>query len=147
MRKLVLSLFLLTMSAMGALAQGGPSVGPTNQILCNKVAQLTVATATTTSAITGVTSQAIHLCGWHVTSTQAASTTFQVEYGTQGGPCGSAVLITPAFSVTSTAPSGDHQQFAFMSTPNSLSGSAVQMCIISTGSTVGLAITLYYAQF
>ncbi len=142
MKKLALSLCLLLFAVAGAQAQGGPTVGPTNAPLCNKIATAAPASATTTSLIAGVANQVINLCGWHVTSNQSTVTTFQIEYGTQGGPCTSPTTITPAFSVTSTAPSGDHQQSAVYTVP-----AGAQVCVVTTGTTVGQQIILYYSQF
>jgi hypothetical protein len=130
-----------------ALSQPAP-VGPPNAIICNLGAQATVATATTTSLVAAKTGgvggvgQSIYICGWHVTSTQSTSTTFQLEYGTQGGPCGTPTAITPAFSVTSTAPSADHIDYATLIAP-----AGTQLCVVTTGTTVGQAILVYYAQF
>lgn len=140
MKRLLFGLGLTLLLIVGALAQ--PSqVGPPNAILCNKVAQASPVTATTTSLITGNAGHTYAICGWHVTSTQSTSTTFQFEYGTQGGPCTTPTTLTPAFSVTSTAPSGDHQQTAFMQAPV-----GTQVCVVTTGATVAQAITLYYAD-
>ncbi len=139
MKKLLLLLCLLATPAYG---QGGPTVGPTNAPLCNKIATAAPVSATTTALISGVANQIINLCGWHVTSNQSSVTTFQIEYGTQGGPCSSPTTITPAFSVTSTAPSGDHQQLAVYTVP-----AGAQVCVVTTGTTVGQQIILYYSQF
>jgi hypothetical protein len=132
-----------------ALSQG-PMVGPGAILVCANnassppgiPAMATVVTATTTALISGVAGQRIFICGWHVTSTQSASTTFQFVYGTQGGPCGSPVALTPAFSVTSTAPSADHSDYATMQT-----AAGAQLCVVSTGATIAQAIEVYYSQF
>ena len=136
---------LLTLFALWGLvpqAHAENTVGPTNQIICDKQASVSPATATTTSVVTGVATKSIYMCGWHVTSTQSGSTTFQFEYGTQGGPCTSPTTLTPAFSVTSTAPSGDHISIASFSVP-----AGAQLCVVTTGATVAQAIIVYYAQF
>ena len=140
MKKLALLFCLLLLSREGALAQS--TVGPTNAVFCNKSAFVTVASATTTSVVTGVAGQVIFLCGWHTTSSQSAVTTFQLEYGTQGGPCTSPTVVTPAFSVTSTAPSAEHQQYATGSAP-----AGTQLCVVTTGATVGMQVMVFYAQF
>ena len=131
---------LLVLALLAGSARAENVIGPTNLITCNKVAFVSPATATTTSLIAGVAGTTINICGWHVTSTQSASTTFQLEYGTQGGPCSSPTAFTPAFSVTSTAPSADRQQYAYISTPP-----GAQVCVISAGSTVGLAVMIWYS--
>ena len=130
-----------------ALLWAGPAlpqtpIGPPNQILCNKAAIATVVTATTTSLVAGVAGQNIFICGWHVTSNQSASTTFQFVSGTQGGPCGSPVNVTPAFNVTSTAPSSDHIDYAQLQL-----AAAAQLCVVTVGATVGQAILVWFNQF
>jgi hypothetical protein len=140
MNRTIAAILLYFGLATAALAQA--TGGPPNQILCNKVAQVTVSSATTTSLVAGVAGKSIFICGWHVTSTQATSTTFQLEYGTQGGPCSSPTVLTPAFSVTSTAPSADHVDYATMQAPV-----GTQLCTVSTGGTVGQAVLVYYSQF
>ena len=125
-----------------AFAQG-TVVGPGNLILCVAGAQATIATATTTSLINGVAGKVITICGWHVTSSQSASSTFQFIYGTQGGPCGgSPVNLTPAFSVTSTAPSADHIDYATLQVP-----AGQQLCVVTVGSTIAQGVLVYYSQF
>ena len=141
MKKLALFLLLLALPS-GALAQGGSTVGPTNQIACNKIGTANVASATTTSLANGVAGQAISVCGWHVTSTQATANTFQLEQGTQGGPCTTPTTFTPPFVVTSTAPSANNNAAAFYSLP-----SGAQLCVVTTGATVGTAIMVFYSQF
>jgi hypothetical protein len=133
-------IFLGLVAAVPAFAQS--TVGPGQQILCPQEAMATVATATTTSLVNGDPSKLIVVCGWHVTSTQSASTTFQLIYGTQGGPCSSPTNITPPFSVTSTAPSSDHIDYATFTIPK-----GAQLCVVTTGATVGQAILVYYSQF
>jgi hypothetical protein len=139
---LVLSL-LMALGLSGwawTAARAQSAVGPTNLIYCNKIAAASPVTATTTSLIAGVAGVSLNICGWHVTSNQSTSTTFQFEYGTQGGPCTSPTTFTPAFSVTSTAPSADRQQTAYVTVP---AGS--QVCVVTTGATVGQAIMIWYS--
>jgi hypothetical protein len=96
-----------------------------------------------TQVIAAVSGQSIHLCGWHVTNTGATGT-FSISQGS-GSNCGTgtAVVITPQ-NVTSTAPSADHQQYAYTSlTP--VSGVAQALCI--TPSVATIAATIFYAQF
>jgi hypothetical protein len=142
MRKLVAALAFFWLACV-APALADNTVGPTNQIICNKTVALTIASATTTSAIAGVAGQSIFICGWHVTTTQAATfPTFQFEYGTQGGPCTTPTAVTPAFGVTNTAPSADHVSIATIQTP-----AGTQFCVVSGATTTNLAIELYYSQF
>ena len=139
MKKFLLLGLLLT-AVLPFSARAENVIGPTNVIMCNKVAFAAPATAATTQVIAGVTGTTINICGWHVTSNQSASTTFQFEYGI-GATCGvSTVTFTPAFSVTSTAPSADRQQYAYISTP---AGSGV--CVVSAGATVGLSVMIWYS--
>lgn len=142
MRKLLIALGVVALSLIaGAHAQS--PLGPPNQILCNKQAIANVATATTTSLVNGVAGQNIFVCGWHVTSTQSTANTFTFESGTQGGPCGSPVAMTPNFVVTSTAPSSDHVDYAQMQ----VLPSGAQLCVVTTGATVGTAVLVWYNQF
>jgi hypothetical protein len=129
------------LACAGAQAQPA-NVGPPNAIQCNQVAVANVVSATTTSLVAGVANQRVFVCGWHVTSTQSAANTFTIEYGTQGGPCTSPTVLTPNFVVTSTAPSADHQTFASFQTPT-----GAQLCVLTTGTTVGTAVFVYFAQF
>jgi hypothetical protein len=138
MKRLALALLALVLWSGGARPEN--VVGPTNFILCNKTAFASPASATTTSLLAGVAGTTVNICGWHVTSNQSTSTTFQFEYGTQGGPCTSPTTFTPAFSVTSTAPSADRQQFAYISVPV-----GAQVCVVTTGSTVGQAVMIWYS--
>jgi hypothetical protein len=106
------------------------------------MAQQSPAAAGTLSLVSGVANQRIYICGWHVTSSQTTSTTFQFVAGTQGGPCGTPTNLTPAFSVTSNAPSADHIDYVTMQT-----APGQQLCVVTTGTTVAQAILVYYVQF
>ncbi len=140
MRKLTTALLFLLAFAASAFAQG-PIVGPGQPILCTAAAQASAAAAGTTSIISGVAGKITVLCGWHVTSSQSTATTFQIEYGT-GATCTSPTVITPAFNVTSTAPSADHIDYADIQAP-----AGANICIVSVGATVGQQYLLYYSQF
>ena len=141
MRKLSAA-FLLWLAFAGA-ARAENTVGPTTQIICNKVAIATISSATTTSLVAGVAGQSIFSCGWHVTTSQAApGISFQFEYGTQGGPCTTPTILSPAFNVSNTAPSSDHISIATSSAP-----AAAQVCVVSGAGTTNLAIEFYYSQF
>lgn len=140
MRKLFLALGLVLSLFAGAQAQ--PSIiGPPNAIQCNQGASFAAASATTTNVITAVAGQRIYICGWHITSTQSAANTFQLEYGTGSG-CSSPTTITPALVVTSTAPATDHMQFAVTQT-----AVGAQFCVVTTGTTVGTNGVIWFAQF
>jgi hypothetical protein len=130
------------------LAQGG-LVGPGNAILCSQITNnnLTGTGATvTTSLVNGVAGQTIVICGWHVTQSGTTAGTFQLVYGTQGGPCTSPTVMTPAFSVTSTAPATDHVELASLSVPKSQSGQLNQLCLVTTGAaTSTLQVGIWFA--
>jgi hypothetical protein len=142
MRKLGLTLHILFWLACIAPAFADNTVGPTNQIICNQVAQASPASATTTLLITGIAGKSIFLCGWHVTSNQATATTFQFIAGTGATCTGTPVNLTPAFSIQSTAPSADHISIASYQVP-----AGFNVCLVTTGTTVGDAAVGYYSQF
>jgi hypothetical protein len=140
MKRLLLLLALLWASP--CFAQG-TIVGPSNAILCNQFAMASPVAAGTISLVAGVAGKSVFICGWHVTSTQTGGTnTFQLEYGTQGGPCTSPTALTPAFNISNTAPSADHIDYASIQTT-----AGAQLCVVSSGTTVGTAIGVWYAQF
>src|SRR6516162_3417387 len=109
MKKFILPCLLIGAALLfGPSAQTQTAVGPTNLITCNRTANASPATATTTALFQAAANQSINICGWHVTSTKSASPTFQFDYGAlSGGPCATPTTITPASSVTSPAPSAD----------------------------------------
>jgi hypothetical protein len=126
-----------------ALAQG--QLGPANQIICNQLAQATL-TGTganvTTALVSAISGQSINICGWHVTESGTTQGTFQLEYGTQGGPCTTPTTMTPGFAVNNTAPATDHTDFSVLSTPR-----GVQLCVVTSGaSTSTLEIGIWYSQ-
>ena len=141
MRKFLLALALALCAPAPVIAQG-PIVGPGNLIICTKTAQASPAAAGTLSLVNGVANQSIFICGWHVTSNQTTSSTFQLVYGTQGGPCSTPTNMTPAFAVTSNAPSADHIDYVTIQ-----AALGAQVCVTSAGSTVGQAVLIYYNQF
>lgn len=142
MRKLLLALALALPVLIPSAQAQGPIVGPGQPILCPFVAQQSPAAAGTLGLVNGVAGKITVICGWHVTSTQSTSSTFQFQYGTQGGPCTTPTNLTPAFSVTSTAPSADHIDYGSMQAP-----AGTQICVASTGATVALAVMIYYSQY
>jgi hypothetical protein len=142
--KKLLFVLALALSALipGAQAQG-PIVGPGNIILCGKIANMAVGPTSVTQVIAAVAGTSIHLCGWHVTNTGATGT-FSITSGS-GGTCvtSNAVIVTVQ-NVTSTAPSADHQQYAYFSVAP-VSGTAQAICV--TPSVATIAATIFYAQF
>ena len=141
MKKLLLALGLCLALSSSALSQG-PIVGPGNLILCPLSAQNSIA-AGTVQLVVPVAGQRIYVCGWHVTSILSTTSTFQFIYGT-GATCGTGTVnLTPAFNVTSTAPSADHQSYAIG--PNSAIGAG--LCMIAGTGATGTAVMIYYSQF
>lgn len=135
MKKLALGLLALLLACAPARAQ---QFGPPNTILCNKSATFT-GTGAAAIVIAGVGGQVVNVCGWHITNT-AATGTFSISTGS-GAACGTGtVAITPTLSVTSTAPSADHIDYA---TFNAVVGAGV--CVNATVTTV--TGVLWYSQF
>jgi hypothetical protein len=132
-----------------ALLFGGPQaraqgaiVGPAQGVFCNTLANATVVAATTTLLQAGVAGKVMSICGWHVTSAQSAVTAFQFIYGT-GATCGTGTVnVTPAFSVTSTAPATDHVDYASITIPQGNS-----LCVVTAGSTVGMQVGVWVSQY
>lgn len=136
MRKLAAAIALWLVLAAPAFAE---TVGPANDVLCNKIATLAAGPTSITQVIAAVTNQRVFICGWHITNTGATGT-FSFQNGT-GSNCGTnTVTIIPAQNVTSTAPSADHEQFATFDNPISAA-----FCI--TPSVATIAGIIYYAQF
>jgi len=137
MRKIFAGLLALGLAfaPAAALAQ---AVGPTNQIMCNQSATFT-GTGAAATVITGVTGQGINVCGWHITNT-AATGTFAITTG-GGAGCGTnTVPITGTLSVTSTAPSADHIEYATFS-----AGGGTNVCVNATVTTV--TGVLWFSRF
>lgn len=138
-RNLAIGVSILLVALWLAFSGGSDAqVGPPNQALCNNTAPFT-GTGAVAAAATAPAGQRLYLCGWHITNT-AATGSFTLSYGT-GTNCGTnTVAITPAMSVTSTAPSADHIEYAYISTP--LAG---ELCVNATLTTV--TGVLFYASF
>jgi hypothetical protein len=128
-----------------ALAFAAPApaeiVGPINTVFCNKTASVSVSSATTITLVSGISAATINWCGWHTTSTQSGSTTFQFEYGAAPG-CANPTTLGPPFNVTSSAPSADHQPYATASLPTGAS-----LCLVTTGSPIGISTEVWFSQF
>jgi hypothetical protein len=147
-RKLLLALGLLALAFIPGAEAQGPIVGPGQPILCPFSFQTNVTSATTTQLIAGNTSQRIYICGWHVTSILATSTTFQFTYGT-GATCTTANTgnLTPPFNVTSTAPSADHGTYASLQVPPTGNPTGANVCMVTGTGTTGTAVIVYYSIF
>lgn len=150
--KSLLVLSILT-GASQVWAQGG-LVGPPNQILCNKTATLSPTSINSVfSLVPGVTNTNVFICGWHFTTQSAATTqSFQILQGpsSTGTPCGAGTgssgmtsqTLTPSLSVSGTAPSADHIDYATIQT--SLTGQ--QICVgVQNGSNISGVV--YFSQF
>lgn len=135
-KKLSAALFLWLALSSAALAEN--VVGPSNQILCNKVANVAVGVATATQIVAGIAGQSIFICGWQVTNTGATGT-FNFTYGT-GSTCTSPTTLVTTQNITSTAPSTYNVGIAQMQVP---AGST--LCV--TPSVATIATTLFYSQF
>lgn len=151
MKKLLLAL-ALALAPCAAYAQGG-LIGPPNQILCNKTAVLSPTSVNSVfSLVPAVTGKNIFVCGWHFTTQSAATTqSFMLIQGPQAGnPCGAGTgssamtsqTLTPSISVSGTAPSADHIDYATIST--SLTNQ--QLCVGVQNGT-NLSGIVYFSQF
>jgi hypothetical protein len=110
-------------------APSAAQLGPPNQVLCNQTAPFT-GTGAAATVVTGVVGKVAFFCGWHITNT-AATGTFAITSGTTG-TCGTGtVTVTPTLSVTSTAPSADHIEFAYFS-----AAQGANICVNATVTTV-----------
>ena len=129
---------LLILLGLASAAQAENSVGPSNQVLCNKVANVAVGPIAATQVVAGVANQSIFVCGFQVTNT-AATGTFSIVTGT-GTTCTSpTVLVTPQ-NVTNTAPATYNVGVAQM---QAVAGSTI--CVIPSVATI--ATTIWYSQF
>jgi len=137
-RAFQLALVLLLCWLVWGQDKSTAQIGNPNSVLCNNSATFT-GTGAQAAVATAGTSQRLYFCGWHITNT-AATGAFAISYGT-GTNCGTGnVAITPTLSVTSTAPSADHIEYASISTPP-----AGELCVNATVTTVtGL---LFYGAY
>lgn len=130
---------LLIYLGLVCAAPADNTVGPTNQVICNKTAQLNAGPTTRTEMVPLVAGQTIFICGWHVTNSAAAGT-FSFSSGTGTACATGAALLLPVSNVTNTAPSADHISIATMVTPLSSA-----FCI--TPSVATISAIVYYSQF
>jgi hypothetical protein len=137
MKRLLLAALLLFSSLAGVRAEN--TIGPSNQVLCNKSITIATGGSTTAQVIAAISGQAIFICGWHVTNT-AASGTFALVYGT-GSNCGTGTTaLLQAMNVTNTAPSSDHISIASLSTP-------INQALCWAPSVATISGIIYYSQF
>lgn len=136
MRKLLAALAFLACFVSAAQAEN--AVGPSNAILCNKVANVPVGVATATQLVAGVAGQSIFICGWQVTNTGATGT-FTFTFGT-GTTCTTPTTLVAPQNITSTAPSTYNVGVAQMQT-----AAGATLCV--TPSVATIATTLWFSQF
>lgn len=136
--------FILWATVVMALFEPPPpaeaQVGTITTIRCNGVAIQAASTASLATLVAGVAGKTIHLCGWHVTSSAGTASTFTLSSGTGTNCASTNVAITPAFNVTSTAPSADHNEAAWTSL-----AIGNNLCIVS--STTSLQVLVWYGQY
>ncbi len=133
MRKLVLLLLLALCSG----AQAENTVGPSAQILCNKVANVAVGPTTATQVVAGVVGQSIFICGYQITNTTATGT-FSLIYGT-GSTCTTPTTLVTTQNVTSTAPATYNVGVAQMQVP-----AGATLCVVPIAT---VATTIWFSQF
>ncbi len=123
---------LLLSLTLASAAQADNVVGPSNAILCNKIAILVIG---------AITSQTIFICGWNVTNT-TTSASVAFTSGTQTtNPCDTGTKkLSPTFSVSSTSPSQDH-------TLNAGTSSSLSQAVCATSSAATVSVLLWYSQF
>ncbi len=138
MRKFGLALSFLASLGLSLWAWTLPihaQIGPGNQVMCNQLVFQTASTASLATILAGVAGKTTFICGWHVTNSAGTVSTFQLSSGTGTNCATTNTNITPAFNVTSSAPSTDHVEFAMLSlVPGN------NLCIISSGTTLQPAI-------
>ncbi len=135
MRKLSIAFFLLL--AFTSVAQAENTVGPSAQILCNKVANVAVGPSSATQVVAGVVGQSIFICGYQITNT-AATGTFSLIYGT-GSTCTTPTTLVTTQNVTSTAPATYNVGVAQMQVP-----AGATLCVIPIAT---VATTIWFSQF
>ena len=144
MNRLATLLGLLGLLWVGpAPAQG--IVGPPPGVLCNQTATFS-GVSVNTQLIPAVTGKVIFICGWHVTNT-AASGTFQFTTG-QGAVCATnTITVTPALTVSSTAPSADHVDYASWTAPLTSTTPPVPSAVCVNPSVATISGLVYFSQY
>lgn len=142
MRKLSLILSFLAALSLSLWAwaplRAENVVGNPNLVQCNRTQPFT-GTGAAAVVVAGTLNKTTFICGWHITNT-AATGTFAITAGT-GTNCGTnTVSVTPAMSITSTAPSTDHIEYAGTS-----AGLSADLCVSATVTTVTGII--WYGQY
>jgi hypothetical protein len=138
MRSLLAALcLLLCLSA----ARAENVSGPTNLILCNKIAVLEAGASGSQIVVPAVAGQTIFVCGWNVTNT-GANGTIAMTSGTQTtNPCDTGTKkLSPTFNVSSNSPNQDHSQYA-------TSSSNLSQAVCANPSAATFSVLIWFAQF
>ncbi len=132
---------LLLSLTLSSAAQAENTVGPSNAILCNKIAILETGFTTAAILIPAIVGQTVFICGWNVTNT-GTNAVVAFTSGTFGAAnCDTGTKkLSPSFTVSSNSPNQDHIQIAGNS-----SNQSQAVCATSTLATV--SIMLWYSQF
>ncbi len=113
-------------------------VGPSAQVLCNKVANVAAGPTSATQIVAGVATQSIFVCGYQVSNTGTTGL-FTFIFGT-GSTCTSPTTLITTQNVTSTAPATYNVGVAQMQVPP-----GATLCV--TPSAAGIATTIWFSQF
>ncbi len=132
---------LLLLLTLASAVQAENVVGPSNAILCNKIAIQEVGFTTATILVPAVAGQTIFICGWNVTNTGVNATVLFTS-GTFGAAnCDTGTKkLSPSFTVSSNSPNQDH-------TLNAGSSSNLSQAVCVTSSAVTVSVLLWYSQF
>ena len=136
MKRIVLA--LIALCALANVAWAENTIGPSNQVLCNKVANVAVGPTSATQLVAGVAGQSIFICGYQITNTGATGT-YTFIYGT-GSTCTTPTTLVTIQSITSTAPATYNVGVAQMQVAQ-----GATLCV--TPSVATIATTLWYSQF
>lgn len=129
MKKLAFGLLVALLLACSPTRAPTQGIGAPATLLCNKSAVFT-GTGSAAIVITGTAGNVISFCGWHITNT-AATGSFAITTGSGAG-CGTGTqAITGTLSVTNTAPSTDHIEYATIS-----AAPGANFCVNATTTTV-----------
>src|SRR5882672_11813763 len=134
MRKLSVALFLWLAFASATLAEN--VVGPSAQVLCNKVANVAAGPTTATQIVAGVANQSIFVCGYQVSNTGTTGL-FTFIFGT-GATCTSPTTLITTQNVTSTAPATYNVGVAQMQVP-----AGATLCVVPVAT---VATTIWFSQ-
>jgi hypothetical protein len=144
MRNLLAAFLLFLGLTSAALAEN--TVGPSNQVLCNKIAVMAVGPTTSTLLVAAVTGQTIFVCGFQVTNTGAAGT-FTFTSGS-GATCGTGTTTQiPPMNVTNAAPATYNVGVAQWAIPPTAAVPPVAQALCVTPSVATIAVVVWFSQF